>query len=352
MLENEPLPAELLTSLDKDFSGWRNWPEDQKKKLLEKLLYDFDLWRLPQQAIPPDNEWRYYVNLSGRGGSKRLDIETPILTPAGFKKMSEIQVGDIVFDEQGNPTNVVHTSEIEYTDTYKVTFSDKSFLYADGGHQWVTHTKSDRSKWDGTSKFIGDDKPYSINWASKNTPVTTLEIKNTITYPGSSQWNKSNHSIPLCEPINFPEVEVPIHPYVLGCWLGDGYSAGATICGVDQEIFQNLRDCGVLLNRHNNTATTDCQYYGMKFLDRSLKTDLRTLNLINNKHIPEIYLLSSYEQRLDLLKGLMDTDGNVNRGWRCVSFSNSNKTVIDDVYRLICSLGLKPTIQEKKKRDH
>lgn len=67
MLENA---EEILTSLDKDFTGWRNWPEDQKKKLLEKLLYDFELWRLPQQRMPADAQYKYYINLSGRGASK------------------------------------------------------------------------------------------------------------------------------------------------------------------------------------------------------------------------------------------------------------------------------------------
>ena len=62
--------------LAKDLSNWKNWPADQKQKLLLKLLYDFELWRLPQQIIPPDSEWRYYLNLSGRGASKtRLSSE-------------------------------------------------------------------------------------------------------------------------------------------------------------------------------------------------------------------------------------------------------------------------------------
>lgn len=53
-----------------DILSWQDWPPEQKRQLLEKLLYDFELWRLPQQEIPPDSEWRYYLNLSGRGGSK------------------------------------------------------------------------------------------------------------------------------------------------------------------------------------------------------------------------------------------------------------------------------------------
>lgn len=70
MSDTPEISEEILISLEKDFTGWQTWPEEQKKRLLERLLYDFDLWRLPQQQIPPDSQWRYYINLSGRGGAK------------------------------------------------------------------------------------------------------------------------------------------------------------------------------------------------------------------------------------------------------------------------------------------
>jgi phage terminase large subunit-like protein len=339
MLENEPLPAEILTSLDKDFTGWRNWPEDQKKKLLEKLLYDFDLWRLPQQAIPPDNEFRYYINLSGRGGSKLLWVDTPILTSEGFKTMGTISIGDKVYDESGNLCNVIDTSSIQTEQSYKFTFSDHTEVYAHAGHQWVTLTNSEIKKFADQHKKGLRDSAIPDDWADKQS-TTTEDIRYTLTH---SSRKFSNHYIPLTKPLNNPKVDLPIHPYLLGCWLGDGFKNTASICGIDQEIFDNIEKFGDIPYRLPSSENEKCMVYSF---GESYTKKLKDLNLIHNKHIPEIYLNASYEQRLQLLQGLMDTDGSFHPGTKClVIYSTVLEALADDIYFLICSLGMKASVK-------
>lgn len=329
MLENA---EEILTSLDKDFTGWRNWPEDQKKKLLEKLLYDFSLWRLPQQEIPPDSEFRYYVNLSGRGGSKAVWTETPILTSQGFKKMLDIEVGDKVFDEQGNPCNVTHISEIMHNPTCKITFSDNSIIYADYEHQWVTLTNDDRRY-----KYKCKDVQNNF-WADKD-PITTKDILSTQKLID----NRNNHCIPLAAPLHLAESELPIPPYVLGAWLGDGKASSPSICGIDVEVFQKIESLGVKLS--NWKPKGSCKQFGMSMTDINMTQELRNLKVLDDKHIPDKYLMASYPQRLELLKGLLDTDGTFVGTNTRVSFSASNQKLAEDVFFLVCSLGMKPTIK-------
>lgn len=318
---------------------WQNWSQSEKQKLLEYLLYNFELWRLPQQEIPPDDQWRYYLNLSGRGGSKLLCVDTPILTSTGFKTMGTIQPGDTVFDEQGNPTKVIHCSEVQTEQSYKFTFSDNSILHAHAGHQWVTLTHAERKKYLRSDRkdFNPNQPPIPINWANK-APITTQEIIDTFTH---SSRKDLNHCIPLTQPLNYPEAELLIDPYTLGIWLGDGSTAQAEISCVDQEILDKIELSGTPLTLRKQPPEK-CPRYG---LGNKTKIRLRELNVLDNKHIPQTYLTSSYKQRLELLRGLMDSDGCFDKGNCRVSYTTTLPQLADDVFHLVCSLGMKPTIK-------
>ncbi len=79
------------------------------------------------------------------GVGKALDVETPIPTPTGWKRMGDLVAGDLVFDETGQPTRVVAAFDTMYKrPCYEVVFSDGSSLIADAEHQWATYTCADR----------------------------------------------------------------------------------------------------------------------------------------------------------------------------------------------------------------
>jgi intein/homing endonuclease len=157
--------------------------------------------------------------------------------------------------------------------------------------------------------------------------------------------------------ITFQHKEVPIDPYLIGYWLGDGTSAYAEITTADPEIveyFTNaLSNIDCLLGNSCKEKThikyritgksKKCLRGGNKFL-----TALQDLNLINNKHIPDIYKMNSREVQLELLSGLIDSDGHVQRS-NNIEISQKNKQLADDIEYLCFSLGFMVTMKKEQK---
>ena len=296
------------------------------------ILYD---WKEGQEISR--TTWvdgREYSNLvleAGRGASKALDLDTPILTSKGWQTIKEIKPGDYVFSPSGKQVKVLAESEV-FTDhiTYKVEFSDGSVIIADAGHEWLTWDKPAR-------KAHQRSKTPSIFPSLK----TTQEIRDTLQYPRKDSRVELNHSIELSKPIEFPEVDLPIHPYLLGYWLGDGTSANAnlTISLQDsKEVLFKLDYLGYSYKvKQYKPGCYTVLIYG-------LHKELKSLGLLKNKHIPDIYLFSSVQQRLELLRGLMDSDGTVDKKG-CSNFVNKNTKIAEGVYFLAASLECNPTLR-------
>lgn len=249
---------------------------------------------------------------------KALDINTLIPTENGFKKLFDLKIGDCVFDENGDKCFVKWKSEVwKNRPTYKITFSDNSTIIADENHEWLTDTFESR------------------RYANcKESIKTTKEIFNTLKH---EKGKKNNHSIKISKPINISNKELLIHPYVLGCWLGDGTSSGCSFTTNDVEIIDNIKERG-----YNVKKRSDKYGYGIVNIFNKLKE----LNLLNNKHIPNDYLFSSTEQRIELLRGLMDTDGHCSILEARNEYCGTNYKLVRSVYQLICSLGIKATFIE------
>ena len=273
--------------------------------------------------------------LMGRNSGKALDINEDIPTVNGFKKMKDIEIGDFVFDEKGEPVEVINTSEIfENHDCYKITFEDNNSLIADENHIWSIMT----------------------NKTKKLKTMTTKELFNKGTIlKRKDGYKEFKYKIPNPKPINYKKKELTINPYILGLWLGDGNSRDTRLTShiYDAEEIENYineKGYSTIKHRHNNIYHINIGYQG-KGKNNKFKNELKKLNLIKNKHIPKIYLLGSYEQRLELLQGLMDTDGTCyiknNRKDAYCEFSQKDYSFIKDVSELISSLGIRNKIHEK-----
>lgn len=224
---------------------------------------------------------------------KGLPVDTKIPTPSGWTTMGGLQIGDTVFDKDGNHTKVVGKSQIKHKPCYKIYFDDKTDVICDNEHLWTLHDNT-------------------------VVPITSLKI---------------GDKISVTKPIITDDKELPIDPYVLGLWLGNGRNKNGEICGPDQFIFDEIIKRGYQLGEDiNKDGCPSRTVYG-------LITKLKHLNLLNNKHIPEIYFRSSYKQRLDLLRGLMDTDGNVNTVRKQAVFTTCNQTLSNDAKKLLITLG-------------
>jgi deoxycytidine triphosphate deaminase len=139
-------------------------------------------------------------DIAGRLEGKALAIETPIPTPAGWRYMGELRIGDEVFDETGQPTTIVAaTPAMSGRPCREVVFSDGQSLVADVSHGWLTRTRSERRH----------GRPGSVR--------TTAEIAGTLR--AGDEWN---HHIRLAGPARYPVQSLPADPYELGRRLGDG----------------------------------------------------------------------------------------------------------------------------------
>ena len=249
---------------------------------------------------------------------KALALDTPIATPSGWITMGDIRPGDDVLDEQGRPTRVVAISETWHDrPCYRLTFSDGSSLVADEQHEWLTQTRASRKS--AQAAAVGYNR--TRNQRTFAQVRTTAEIARTLRCP--TQDARFNHSIVNTRPLDLPDADLPIAPYVLGVWLGDGTSAAAHFTSADPEIAMFIEAEGL-----------DVPYLG---------------NLRYNKHIPRPYLRASEEQRRALLAGLLDTDGTITSSGN-VQLTTTARRLADEAYELIVSLGYRCSISTKRVR--
>ncbi len=282
------------------------------------------------------------------GTGKQLCLETELPTPDGFIKLKDLKEGDTLFDEQGNPCKVTKLHSVNISpESYEIEFDDGTKVKACADHQWLTWTDTDR-------QFLHNNSNKSRSPKIKNTKEILETLKSRIKNP------KSNHSIPCSLPINYDNKNIKIDPYLLGIWLGDGTSReGNIVCtNEDYEIINNIERAGyeVIKNKslqnHNDDLNykvpenKECYRYRIGKIMRGsggpseLTLQLKEYSLINNKHIPDDYLYSSFENRLSLLQGLMDSDGSISKDGRA-RFSTTIKILSDQVHQLILSLGIK-----------
>ncbi|MGB8381326.1 MAG: ATP-binding protein, partial [Dermatophilaceae bacterium] len=180
------------------------------------------------------------------GAGKALAVDTPIPTPSGWALMGELKPGDHVFDEQGRPTVVVQTSPVMTGHRcYEVVFSDGSTITADAEHLWTTVPHRGRqcaATTNRTTRQRGHDSRLSLaaptenltgpDWPRHAETVTTDQLKETLLAGAHT-----NHAIPTTAPLQLPTADLPITPYLLGCWLGDASSSrGVTIHSADPQL--------------------------------------------------------------------------------------------------------------------
>ncbi|HEX6702068.1 MAG TPA: dCTP deaminase [Gaiellaceae bacterium] len=274
-------------------------------------------------------------DLVARLEGKALALDTEIPTTEGWKAMAEIRVGDLVFDERGVPTVVVgSTPPMDGQPCREVTFSDGTTVVCDASHQWVTVDKNGR------------------RYGRRREAVrTTAEIERSLLVRG-----ERNHQVALADPVEYPARELPIDPYILGVWLGDGTSTKAEITCADPDILVQVFFSGYgvvrqatrpLVFRVGGTGHTRDAVTGQYVRNDSLSSRLRNLGLLGAKHVPDAYMRGSVAQRQALLEGLMDTDGYVDTYGRC-DLTTVREPLAGQFCELVASLGFRPTLARKR----
>jgi hypothetical protein len=161
---------------------------------------------------------------------------------------------------------------------------------------------------------------------------------------------RSNFSIRLPAPFDGPDADVPVDPYVLGAWLGDGTSRSGQIASAtstsctDKDGLSDQEHMITQIGKAGFQATPSVSNAEYLVNTRGLRPQLRTVDVLNNKHIPPIYLRASKDQRLAVLQGLMDTDGHIDANGNC-ELTLSDERLATDALELIRSLGIKASMK-------
>lgn len=335
-------------------ADFANWPLDKKNAFINALKYKWEFWARPDQLMPDlTDPWDIWMILSGRGWGKLLTLSEKILTTSGWSTMGDLTAGDYVFAPDGSPTLVIGAYDTEVVDEYILKFSDGVEISAADTHEWVTWTYHDRKIHNNRGR-----RSLPTNWWEPLEPDlgvrgllteygpqvrTTQNIADTLRVRNGS---KVNHLIPLTKPLQFPEIETAVDPYMLGQWLGDGCSNYACIACPEQdfiEIRKYIEGGGYTIKQ----GITD----KIKWNIGGLTSGLRREEVFKNKHIPAKFEFASYTQRLDLVQGLMDSDGSVHSyggTHRNCIFTNTNKQIIDMMMKLLRSLGQKPVLSRSE----
>jgi replicative DNA helicase len=172
--------------------------------------------------------------------------------------------------------------------------------------------------------------------------VTTVQIADTLHHPTDGRLN---HAVAVAKPADLPTKDLPLPPYVLGVWLGDGTSRSATFTSADPQVALEIEAVGM---RVVKSAAAPLRYTIWLADDhRTAQATLRSMEVLGNKHIPSEYLRASLEQRRALLAGLLDTDGTVNRTGS-VQFTVTSWRLASDVRELVLSLGYRCGWSERR----
>lgn len=266
-----------------------------------------------------------HPRIAVRSGQKALALDTPIPTPSGWSTMGSLRDGDLVFDENGAPTRITQVSEIRSgRRCFDVEFDDGTVIIADADHEWITTTAAARrSMTRSKAPRFGPSK------------VTTEEIARTI----ASVSRGVNHAVEPCGGLQCARAELPIDPYVLGVWLGNGTSANghATILDADCVAEVSHRGYECIFRCPAGKAST---YKLVRRDGVPLARELRAIGQLGHKHVPPAYLRASEQQRADLLAGLLDTDGHATK-FGTIEFTNTNIGIAESALELARSLGFK-----------
>jgi replicative DNA helicase len=337
------------------------------------------------------------------GVGKALALDTAIATPTGWTTMGAIRVGDRVMGSDGRPTVVVAATEVMTgRPCYEVHFSDGSVVVADAQHQWLTDTRASRKSAQAARVGYNGYRNQQTFAAVRTTEELARSLR------CATKDARLNHSVTNAAPLQLPEAELPIPPYALGVWLGDGTSEAAQYTSTDPEIAAYIeaeglvvattsvplryslrlpprepvtarpcpmcgelfvpltsqvqtcgKACGGKLRAAGGVGLTatcpDCggpsagmaQCQACRNEHGTVQGLLRSMGLLGDKHIPTAYLRASVAQRRALLAGLLDTDGTVAPNG-VVQFAVTNSRLAEDARELIAGLGHRVRMSRKR----
>ena len=269
------------------------------------------------------------------GGGKCLAKDTPVLMFNGsIKNAQDVIVGDQLMSHDSQPRLVTSTT------------TGKEMMYRVDQKRGDSYTVNESHILSFKLTNFGSNKTINIKGRKHSSgEIVNLSVTE---YLSLQKWKQRELKgwKPL-KGVDFPfhNIDLKIPPYILGVWLGDGTSAKPEICNVDKEVIEQWFDYAKSINLHVHTIKQKDRvnnYYithGIKRKANPFTEVLRDYDLINNKHIPQHYLVASRKERLELLAGILDTDGYLVRGKK-YDLVLKQKALAKNVEFLVRSLGM------------
>jgi hypothetical protein len=251
------------------------------------------------------------AGLSGRlyvWDHKGLASSTPIPVPGGWKLMSQLAVGDLVFGGDGKPHAVTAKSEVKNIRCFELTFDDGSSIVCDEEHLWDVEIGTGTGRW--RAETLSASQLAERGVLDDRGRQGAVRIRNV--------------------ELDIEQSDLPIDPWLLGAWIGDGNRGRGEICKPLPELFDEVERLGWRVGpwRDGKTRTV-----------LGLQRALREMGQLGSKEIPVEYMRASRGDRLALLQGLMDSDGHFNVGRRRVVMNTTSQRQAEQVAELVVSLG-------------
>jgi len=264
----------------------------------------------------------------GAGGGKAQPLDSLVLTKKGFVEMRELKVGDKVITPDNKETEIVAIYPQGEQNVYEIEFIDGAKTKATEDHLW--------------------DCWISGRGQKRRKIRSTKQIKDI----------KRNVIIPLSEKLEFGKHFNKIDSYLVGVLLGDGglTKNNIILTTADLEIVENLRkrikDLKIIHKKKYQYSIVAKKQNKKGYWINPLLNELQKLGLKNirgdRKFIPDKIKYGSLKNRLEVVRGLMDTDGTIDKRGHC-SFSSKSKKLAEDLQFIIRSIGGKATLKAKKK---
>lgn len=300
-------------------TGPRSWQRDINREIRDHLA---------------DPETRYQplriAVASGHGIGKALRLDAIVPTPAGDRLWGGLQPGDLVFGQDGLPAKIKARRDYDSAPMFRVTFDDGTFCDVSSGHLWNVRGRQER-------------RNGLPGWRTMETvELLRVGVKRANGAAQARQWE-----IPSADPVKYPVQDVPIDPYVLGLWLGDGGRNSARITGIDACMLPRIAERGYTFSVGDKAGTEakSIHVHGLAGL-------LRGLGVLDKysyeKAVPRLYMQNSENCRAEVLRGLLDTDGEAAKHGSIV-FSSCSEQLARDVVWLARSLGGKARISPSVK---
>lgn len=323
--EREMCEAELLELLQEE-ADWRS----------TNKFYDMypDEGPLSREHYPKQMECfklgahvRERCFMGGNGTGKALRDGTPVATPTGWVPIEQLKPGDLVLAGDGSPTRVTGVYPQGEKDLLRFTFDGGQTIDCCAEHLWKLKTPA--ARWGGGDWTVMQAGDIKVGADPKQRPIM----------PQGGAWR-------------IPRREVPVDPYLLGALLGDGgLTKGVMFSTADAEMIGLIasRLPGDVAIRHRDRY--DYVIAGVDGRTNSLIAGLRELGQLgkraHEKRVPADYLLNDADTRLEILRGLMDTDGSVDAKNLNVEFSTVSEGLAEDVRQLVESLGGRAKIKRR-----